>query len=67
MAEAFAIVGSTAAILQLSEFAGKVIYTAYSLYGSVSGHTITNDGIENVTLKFKDLLGDLRTASGSNT
>lgn len=68
MAEAFAIVGSTAAILQLSEFAGKVIYTACSLYDSASGHTTTNDGIENVTLKLKDLLGDLRTppVAGSN-
>ena len=66
MAEAFAIVGSTAAILQLSQFAGKVIYTACSLYDSASGHTTTNDGIENVTLKLKDLLGDLRTPPGSN-
>ncbi|KAH7390293.1 hypothetical protein BKA64DRAFT_119842 [Cadophora sp. MPI-SDFR-AT-0126] len=67
MAEAFAIVGATAAILQFSEFAGKVIYTACDLYSSVSGHTQINEGVEKVTLTLKDLLGSLRAQHGSSS
>ncbi|CZS91231.1 uncharacterized protein RCO7_01502 [Rhynchosporium graminicola] len=56
MAEAFAIVGSVAAILQLSEFAVKVIYTAYGLHNSVSGFTKTNEEVEKLTTNLGGLL-----------
>ncbi|KAK0105691.1 hypothetical protein ONS95_004218 [Cadophora gregata] len=65
MADPFSIVGSAAAILQFSEFAGKVIYTACDLYSSVSGHTRTNEGTEKVTLTLQDLLCSLQTQHGS--
>ncbi|KAH7311940.1 hypothetical protein BKA65DRAFT_574655 [Rhexocercosporidium sp. MPI-PUGE-AT-0058] len=61
MAEAvFAIIGTTAAILQLSEFTGKVAYSSYVLYHSTSGQTVANESIENIIVKLGSLLAELR-------
>ncbi|KAL2074809.1 hypothetical protein VTL71DRAFT_8588 [Oculimacula yallundae] len=60
MAEAFAIVGATAAILQLTEFAGKVINDACGLYSSVSRHTKKDEGIQTVTSTLQKMLDDLQ-------
>ncbi|CZT42030.1 uncharacterized protein RSE6_01859 [Rhynchosporium secalis] len=67
MAEAFAIVGSVAAILQLSEFAFKQIYTAYGLHNSISGFTTTNEGVEKLTTKLDGLLWELQTQNISTS
>lgn len=66
MADPLAIIGATAAVLQSSQFTGKVIYTACSLYGSVSGHTTTDENIKKVTLTLKDLLNDLESNNNIN-
>ncbi|KAL2064416.1 hypothetical protein VTL71DRAFT_4910 [Oculimacula yallundae] len=64
MAEALAIVGSVAAIVQLSEFAGKVIYTACDIYSSVSGHTVIDQSVEDTTIKLNSLLDNLDSQAG---
>ncbi|KAL2075767.1 hypothetical protein VTL71DRAFT_710 [Oculimacula yallundae] len=60
MAEAaFAIIGTTAALLQLSEFTVKVVYSAYGLYSSGANQTVENESIENITSKLSSLLDSL--------
>ncbi|KAG4430372.1 hypothetical protein IFR05_014142 [Cadophora sp. M221] len=63
MADPFTIIGATAAIIQLSHFAGKIIQTAYSIYNSTSDQTTSHESIENVTSKLTSLLADLHNGS----
>ena len=54
------IIGTTAAILDFIDDAWKLIRTAYSIYGSVSGSTIENERLEDVTSKMTELSGELQ-------
>ena len=61
MVDPFTIIGTTAAVLDFTIFAGKVIRTAYILYQSEAGSTVENAKCEEVTLKMTQLLDVLKS------